>query len=245
MAASDQTIVLVSGGNQGIGLETCKKLAVENPTYHVLMGSRVISNAETAISALPPSVSSSVSPIQLDVTSDKSIAACHAAISRTYGRLDVLVNNAGTAGRHLPAGYDSPRRQLWDEVLSINVTSAALLTEAMVPLLEKAQVPRVVFVSSRLGSLKHTLASETRLVELPWYNTSKTALNMVMAFYAKKYGEQGWKINAVNPGYFPTNLNGGVGPPPTEGAIQACRMATLGKDGPTGTYSDKDGPVDW
>ena len=236
-----KTVVLVTGANQGIGLEIVRKLSTEHASYQILLGSRDVQAGERAAASL--GALSNVNPIQLDVTSDESIANAAKAIEQNFGKLDVLINNAGTAGRTFPKDWTP--RQKWQETYNVNVVGAALLTDALAPLLEKAASPRVVFVSSVLGSMSWLLDGGG-LVDVPWYNSSKSAMNMVSAYYSRKFPR--WKSNACCPGYNATNLNGEELTEelhPRNGAINACRLATLGEDGETGTYSQKEGPLGW
>jgi len=241
------TVVLISGANQGLGLETSKKLAREQSNYTILMGSRDPKKGEAAAQSISDFASgSSARAVVLDICSDESIASCVAEIEKVYGHLDVLINNAGIASA---AVADDSLRKKYQTILETNVTSAVCLTEACVPLLKKASVPRVVFVSSGLGSLSYTVDPSGAFYGLDAhaYSASKAALNMVMATFSVKYGKEGFKVNADDPGYRATNLNGfsKAAGDPRDGAINACRLATLGKDGENGTFSNLDGPLDW
>ena len=234
-----KTIVLISGANAGIGFEIAKKLPSENPTYHILMGSRSLSKAETAISSLPANLS--IQPIELDVTSDASIQAAQDAVASQYGRLDVLINNAGIANNAVPP--NATFRQQLTQIIDTNAISAACLTEAFIPLLRKSSNPRIIFISSRLGSIARTLDPEhgNYGLDLPAYKSSKAAMNMFMAHYAVKLKGEGCKVNACCPGHCATNLNNGTGKyHVSTGAVNACRLATAGKDGETATFTDTD-----
>ena len=193
------TIVLISGANTGIGFEIAKKLATEHPTYHVLLGSRSLPRAHSALSTLPSPLSN-ITPLELDVTSDASIAAAYDFVSGEYGRLDVLINNAGISYRAVPegAGFREEMRMIID----VNAISAACLTETFISLLRKSEDPRIIFITSRLGSITCTLDPnhDNYGLDLPAYKTSKAAMNMVMAHYAVKYGKEGFKVNACCPG---------------------------------------------
>ena len=158
----------------------------------------------------------------------------------------MLVNNAGTAldGR-VP---DVPLRSVFRDTFEVNVFGLAALTEAMVPLLSKSPRPRIVNVSSGLGSL--TLGSDPAspyaAVKPPAYNSSKAAVNMLTVVYAAQLRGKGVKVNAADPGYCATDLNGHSGPrTAAQGAIAAVRLATLDDDGPTGGYFDEAGPLPW
>jgi len=129
------------------------------------------------------------------------------------------------------------------ETYNTNVFGAMVTLEIFTPLLEKSHVPRVVFMSSSLGSFRRNWSDGLRH---PVYRSSKTTLNMLCLTYAQKYRERGWKINACCPGYVATQLNEFMGGGTVEsGAVNAVRLATLGVDGETGTYSNKEGLIPW
>lgn len=187
----------------------------------------------------------------LDISSDESIANAAKAVSEKHGRLDVLINNAGlTSDNGAPSETDLSREK-WNMVFQVNVFGSALVTDAFLPLLEKSQAEtkRIVFMTSVLGSIGMLLDKATtwRKSQFRIYSTSKTALNMLMAQYAvEKEDDPTWKINVCCPGHCATNLNGGMGSEdPALGAINACRLATLGIHGETGTFSNRHGPVRW
>ncbi|KUJ11503.1 short chain dehydrogenase [Mollisia scopiformis] len=241
MTTTNKTIVLVTGANQGIGLETVKKLAKEQPSYHILLGSR---NPKSGSEAAAKLNAENVEPITIDVTSDESIAAAAALVEKKFGRLDVLINNAGIAIDHkYQPGPGSSIREVMRENYDVNVFGAMQVFETFVPLLEKAEVPRAVFVTSILGSFGEMMVED----EYPIYRSTKSALNMVVRVYAARYREKGWKINVTCPGLVRTNLNGYTehGESVEVGAINAVRLATAGKDGETGTYSNRHGPIPW
>ena len=243
--ASPKTFVLISGANQGIGFEITKKLATENPGYHVLMGCRSLSKGEAATASLPANLS--VEPIELDINSDSSISKALSVVKDKYGRLDVLINNAGITAQGLPQGLSL--RQRYAHVIDTNVIGAVCLTEAFIPLLETSSNPRIIFISSGMGSLIDTLDPSFPFygLDAPDYKTSKAAMNMIMATYAVKYKDKGFKVNACCPGFNSTQLNGysEKAGHPSNGAINACRLATAGKDGETGTFTNKEGPLPW
>lgn len=124
----------------------------------------------------------------------------------------------------------------------VNVFGTVAVTEAFIPLLALSSLPRIVFVSSTLGAFEPRNAP----VEYPIYRSTKSAVNMLCLTYSEKYQEKGWKINATCPGFVATDLNGFTGTGTAEsGAINAVRLATLGKDGETGKWSNKEGPLHW
>ncbi|ORY31439.1 carbonyl reductase [Naematelia encephala] len=259
---SSNTIVLITGASQGIGLQVAKGLGSVHGDYTIVLGSRDVSKGESAVSELKSSGVSSVDLLQLDVTSDSSIASAVSTIESKYGHLDVLINNAGigidvvvdATGKHInPNGRtDLSFRELYRQTYDVNVFGAAAVTESFIPLLSKAKhTPRIIFVSSHVGSL--TLRSDpanpwyprAHAPSFPIYRSSKAALNMLTLHYAAKFEEQGWKVNASCPGLTATGFSGGAGRPVSEAAANIVRLAELGQDGETATYSDEKGIVPW
>lgn len=237
-----EIIVLISGANQGIGFEITKKLATENPSYHILMGVRSLSKGEAAISSLP---NLSVEAVQLDVTSDSSISNAVEYVQDMFGRLDVLISNAGIPQLALPEGLSL--RERYTQTMDTNAIGPACLTEAFIPLLQKSSNPRIVFMTAGLGSIGDTLDPSYQYYGLPAaeYKASKAALNMVMAACAVKYKDAGFQVNVCCPGLNATSLSGGMGDHPSVGALNACRLATTDKGGETGTFTNKKGKLPW
>lgn len=248
---ADKQVVLVTGGNQGIGYEIVKKLVAEQPTYHVLLGCRALSKGVEAISKIEK-LAGSVSPVEVDITSNDSIAACVAQIDREYGRLDVLINNAGI-GRHAVEGLPSIRAKM-AALFDVNVFGTLEVTDAAIPLLQKGadqgSVPRIVFITSEMGSFGNTLNPSWKYYQhntsIP-YKSSKAAANMIGACYSTLFEEKGWKINCCCPGLRKTAFNNhlSVAMDVEEGAVRAVALATLDKDGPTGTFTNIDGTEPW
>ncbi|KAF4635841.1 hypothetical protein G7Y89_g2250 [Cudoniella acicularis] len=214
---ASKTIVLISGGNTGIGYEIVKRLSTTHPTtHHILMGTRSLQNGQKALTSLssPPNVT----PVQLDITSDSSIDTLFQTIKSQYGKLDVLINNAATAGLDLgeaKPGTFHPEgkslRELYTHVYATNTVGTAVLTDNMIPLLSLSPKPKIIFVSSGLGSIGRLASGEMGIVECPWYSSSKAAVNYLMVFYARKLGESAdgkkWAVNAACPGLNATGLN--------------------------------------
>lgn len=193
-------IVLITGGNTGLGLEVVKALYHSSNPYQILVGSRSLSKADAAIAALKrdnPSSTSTLSAIQIDVESDDSIAAALTTISSTHPHIDCLINNAGASlGKATQDGAYSVRDG-WNKSWDINVTGAHVLTESLMPLLLKSSTPRLLFVTSGGSSLAETERVDTDAFqailgspEAGWpkppvpnpvmmYRSAKTGLNMV------------------------------------------------------------------
>lgn len=244
---ASKTIVLISGANQGLGFEIAKKLATEQKDYHIFLGSRNLAKGEESAKMLQ-GLPGSVQAVQLDVTSDDCINACATLIEHQFAHLDVLVNNAGIAS---PAygNEPTPRKKL-AKCFDTNVYGAVSLTDACIPLLQKATTPRLVFMGSEMGSVANTLDPNFAYygAETVAYKASKAALNMIGATYAVKYGKEGFKVNVCCPGLRKTNLApemGKMGGAPSEGAVNACRLATLGEEGENGTFTNLDGVLPW
>jgi NAD(P)-dependent dehydrogenase (short-subunit alcohol dehydrogenase family) len=183
--------------------------------------------------------------VQLDVTSDESVAAAVDLVAtETGGTLDVLINNAGIIGTRSTPLETGPEDFI--ACFGVNLLGPVRVTRAMVPLMEESQNPRIVMVSSGLGSLAVTTdpqRHESSIVSLV-YPSSKAALNMVTTQYAKAL--PGFRINTVDPGYTATDLNGHAGfQSVEEGVTVIVEMAQVAKDGPTGRFFSKDGPVPW
>jgi NAD(P)-dependent dehydrogenase (short-subunit alcohol dehydrogenase family) len=233
------TIALVTGANKGIGYQIVEQLAARGMT--VLLGGRDQKRREAAAAEL------GVEPIALDVTDAATVAAAAAQVEAGYGRLDVLVNNAGIAG----TGFVPPSGTTVEavrEVFDTNVYGVIRVTNAMLPLLLRSPAPRIVNVSSMVGSLAVQSDPAGPLSVLPptvAYPVSKTALNAVTVQYARELAGR-VLVNAADPGYCATDLNDHRGwRTAAEGAATAVRLATLEADGPTGGFFNDDGPVAW
>jgi len=243
--ATQTKVALVTGANKGIGLEIARDLCRAGCT--VLVGARNAERGQDAVRQLAQSGLTDVHFIEIDVALQKTIAAAAQEIEKTWGRLDILINNAGInlRGDGLPGVADLNAVQL---VFDINFFGALRVAQTMLPLLRKSAGGRIVNISSGLGSL--TFNSDPkwtgRDVKLIGYNASKAALNMLTVHLAYELRETGIKVNSANPGYTKTDLNHQQGTQPVEvGAIAATRLALLEEDGPTGLSFSKDGPDPW
>lgn len=243
--SSMTTITLITGANQGIGLATAKILAKEY-NYHVIIASRNLEAGAKAAEALKIE-GHQASSIQLDLTSQSSINAAASTIKAQFGRLDVLVNNAGI----LLDGKEPNRsfHNLLSETMTTNVIGTALVTEAMIPLLRLSPLPRLIFVSSRMGSLHQATVRDTPFFNIDYkvYDASKAATNMLALNYARILEDVDARVNVVCPGLVATNLTGYIqwGTSTEVGAQRIVDLATLRKDNPTATFSDSNGIIAW
>ncbi len=230
------TTTLITGANKGLGFETARRLVAAGHT--VYLGARDERLGKEAAATL------GARPVLIDVTSEPSVQAAAALVREQAGHLDVLVNNAGIGGGARPPGEVTGTDM--QSVYDTNVFGVVRVTHAFLPLLQASSAPVVVNVSSGMGSLAVTTDPgrfESTLVGLA-YPSSKTALNMLTSQYAKAF--PAIRINAVDPGYTATDLNGHRGTQTVgQGAEIIVRMATIGADGPTGGYFDATGPVPW
>jgi len=237
-------IALVTGANQGIGLHVAKELAAKGVT--VFVGSRNLARGEAAAAEL----GTGAIALQLDVTDQASIAAAAARIGKDFGRLDLLVNNAAishtTAGSLSLEEYSQTTRPSvvsLDEIRTVwetNVFGVLAVYQAMLPLLRQSVDGRIVNVSSGLGSLTLNAdpASPYRSHFSPVYAASKTALNAVTLAMMNELEGTAIKVNLVTPGYTKTALNNFSGTQSIEeGSREVVRVALLGPDGPTGTFT--------
>ncbi|MEU3186295.1 SDR family NAD(P)-dependent oxidoreductase [Streptomyces sp. NPDC006923] len=234
------TTTLITGANKGLGHETARQLVAAGHTVYI--GSRDAERGRLAAERL------GARAILLDVTDDASVAAA-ARVVEAGGGLDVLINNAGVEGRdagnHVIGAADVTA-DITERTFATNVFGTVRVTHAFLPLLRRSAAPVVVNVSSGLASLARVTAQGTPTYAYPGvaYPASKAALNMITVQYAKAFPEM--RINAVDPGYTKTDLNGNTGTQTVEqGAAIIVRMAQVGPDGPTGGHFDAEGPVPW
>ncbi|KAI0841405.1 putative short chain dehydrogenase/reductase [Hypoxylon sp. FL0890] len=207
--ASNKKVILITGANSGIGYETVVGLAQASPDYHILLGSRSLEKGEKALGDIKSShtgaLKSNISVIQLEVTNSKSIAAAKEKVESEFGRLDVLVNNAGIIVTDPCDTITNLHR-----TFETNTFGPMIITEAFEPLLKKSKSPRIVYVSSEQGSISLRLDLNYKYVQVrgDTYRMSKAALNMLAACTKYNTAEWGCKVCAFNPGFCVTNLTG-------------------------------------
>ncbi|MBO4258739.1 SDR family oxidoreductase [Streptomyces griseorubiginosus] len=234
------TTTLITGANKGLGFETARRLVAAGHTVYV--GARDPERGRRAAERLGARF------VRLDVTDDASVDAATKTIEADGG-LDVLINNAGietrTADNSVPVAATVTADHM-RTTFETNVFGVVRVLHAFLPLLERSAAPVVVNVSSGLASLTHLSDPEHPAHFYPGiaYPTSKTAVNMLTVQFAKAYPKM--RINAVEPGFTKTDLNGNTGTQTVEeGAEIIVRMAQIGPDGPTGGYFDVNGRLPW
>ncbi len=244
MPSSSNKIALVTGANKGIGFEVSRQLAASGCT--VLLGARNQALGEEA-AAMLKGEGGDVRYLAIDLTAPAMIAAAAKSIEADFGRLDILVNNAGIA----TPGDGPPSVSSLDAIeltLRVNFMGHVAVTQAMLPLLRKAPSARIVNVSSGLGSLTQNGDPAWPHVAVKYlgYSASKAALNMLTVQLAYELRATAIKVNSSDPGYTATDLNHNSGTQTIpEGSAETIRLALLPDDGPSGTYSDRNGIVPW
>jgi NAD(P)-dependent dehydrogenase (short-subunit alcohol dehydrogenase family) len=229
------TTTLITGANKGLGRETARQLIEKGHTVYV--GARSVERGEAAAAKLGARF------VRLDVTDDASVEAALRVIEEREGRLDVLVNNAGIGS----VGIDGLTGESVLAMFNTNAVGVVRVTQAALPLLRKSDNPVVVNISSALGSFWAVTNPERHESHSPFvvYGATKAAVSMLTVQYAKAVPEI--KFNAVEPGFTATDFTAGFpgGRPVKESAEVIVRLATLGKDGPTGTFQEKTGELAW
>lgn len=230
------TTTFITGANKSLGYETARRLVEAGHT--VVLGARDPERGRTAADTLGARF------VQIDVTDDASVAAAAADVAAHEGALDVLVNNAGIHGPIHPAEQLTAADAR--VVFEVNVVGIVRVTHAFLPLLRKSASPVIVNVSSGMGSFAatHTAGTAESSFISPLYTSSKAAVTMLTTQYAKAWPDV--KVNAADPGYTATDFNGHSGPQTvTEGTDAIVELATIGPDGPTGTFRNREGALAW
>jgi len=225
------TETLISGADKGLGLETARRLIAAGHTVHAGMRDPAAGDAARALGARV---------VRLDVTDQASVDAAIAGLPA----LDVLVNNAGIVGRS--SGVDDLTAERMAEVLDTNVTGIVRVTQAALPLLRRSEHPVIVNVASGVGwprALTTPGRDELPVAAVP-YAASKAAVITLTVQYAKNL--PAFRINASDPGYTATDLNGNSGHQTVaEGTDATVALALLGPDGPTGEFHDRTGRIEY
>ena len=235
--------VFITGANKSIGFETAKQLLKEG--YYVYIGSRNLENGEQAVSELNAEGFHNVETIVIDVADEASIKSARAEIGQKTDVLDVLINNAGISGG-MDQSASSASPSILKDVFETNFFGLISVTQAFIDLLRKSPAPRIVNVTSGLGSL--TLHADPTWkyypVKLIAYNSSKAALNMYTITLAYELRDLPFKVNSVDPGFTATDFNHHSGPGTVEdAAARVVKAAMLDESGKTGMFfSDDNSP---
>jgi len=243
---SDTKTALVTGANKGLGYEIAAGLGARG--YRVAVGARDKARGEAAVKTLHAAGVDAFA-VPLDVTSDQSVTEAAELIERAGGRLDALVNNAGISGETGPGWAQDPTTLDLDvvrEVVETNVYGVIRVTNAMLPFVRRSASPRIVNISSSVGSV--TWQADPAIEVGPImaaYSPTKSYLNAVTVHYARQFAGTAILINAACPGLVATDFTGFQGRPPRAAAATAIRLATLPDGGPTGSFCNDDGVIPW
>lgn len=246
MSVQEQKVILITGANKGIGFETARQLGLQGHT--IFVGARNMERGTEAEAKLRAE-GINASFIEVDVTDQATIDAAAQKIDELYGKLDVLINNAGGVGKlegiSLPS--TTPMEAL-KGTFELNVFGVFAMMKTMLPLLRKSEAGRIVNLSSGLGSL--TLQSDPAFEYKDYktlvYNASKTAVNALTVHFAFELKDSKIKVNSADPGFTATDLNGFTGIRTVEQATNVVvKLATLPEDGPTGGFFDENGTLPW
>ncbi|KAH6668760.1 hypothetical protein B0J14DRAFT_674252 [Halenospora varia] len=255
---AENSILFITGANTGLGLETVKSLYQSTETYTILLGGRDLGKAKAAAEEVQKESSGSSSviyPVQIDISSDESISKAFDHIKEQYGRVDTLINNAGTQlDQQLQAGKIS-MREMWNQSWDVNTTGTYILTHTFVPLLLKSSDARLMFITSGTSTLTESdnLALAVNrsppkgwpkeAFALPAYRSTKTGLNMMMREWHRVLKEDGVKVWGISPGQLATGLGSGQEANKKMGAIDPSIGANFVRDVVEGARDEDVGKV--
>jgi len=241
----------ITGANKGIGFETAKQLLQKG--VRVYLGSRMLENGLQAVEKLKAEGLTNVEVIQIDVTDDNSVKNARTEIGRKTDVLDILVNNAGINGGEPPYTALESTSDQFMAAFNTNVFGVARVTKAFVDLLRKSPEPRIVNVSTSVGSL--SLQSDPNwpaydFAKYAVYGSSKAALNMYTIHLAYQLRDTAFKVNAVCPGYTNTDFTFGNGGEVETAGNRIVKYTLIGQDGPTGKFFSEEtnpetGEIPW
>lgn len=232
---SDRYVAIVTGGNRGIGYEICKELA--NVGCNVVLTSRNEEDGERAVAKLH--AGNNIVYRKLDVTDSKEIVSLRDWIQKTYGRVDILINNAGVYLDEGVSVFDVDEKTVQD-TLEVNFYGAFHMCRAFVPIMRQNGYGRIVNVSSGYGAMSEMGGNVAA------YRISKVALNALTLIMASELGDGNIKVNAVCPGWVRTDMGGGMAPiSPEAAAKDIVHFAFIDAKGPTGSFFRYKKPIQW
>jgi len=238
------SVALITGGTRGLGYHTAVGLGKKGIT--VVITGRDEAKGNESIAALQKDVQGiDADFVALEVVNQESIDAAVKYVTSKYKKLDILVNNAAIFPSSQNIGLETTVADL-REVYEANVFGVYAVTKSFLPLLRLSKHPRVVNVSSFLGSLTNTSESWASLAPYLAYNSTKSAVNALTVQLSNELKKEGFKINAADPGYCNTDMTGGYGPrPAAQGAVASVNLATVDDIGPTGAFYNDEGREPW
>ncbi len=248
MSEQNKKIALITGANRGIGFETARQLGQQG--IKVLVGARTAENGREAEAKLKAE-GFDAEFVLLDVDDAHTHASAAAYVEANYGKLDILINNAGILidesenGAHVQASKTTP--DVFRKTFDTNFFNTIAVTQEFVPLIKKSDAGRIVFLSSGLGSLNLHSDPNSPIYnfKLPAYDISKTALNGYAVHLAHELKDTNIKVNAAHPGSVVTDMNSSGDIPVEEGARTSVDLATLPSDGYTGKFIHLGDELPW
>jgi NAD(P)-dependent dehydrogenase (short-subunit alcohol dehydrogenase family) len=232
--------VLITGANKSIGFETARQLLQQG--YYVYLGCRDMKKGQQAVSQLQSEGLNQAEPIEIDVDQIESIKAARKVLGRKTKVLDVLINNAGIGGNMPQTPLETDISE-FKQVFETNFFGVIEVTQAFIDLMRPSPEPRIVNVTSGLGSLtlQNDPAYKHYLVKPAAYVASKASLNAYTIVLAYNLRDTSFKINAVDPGYTATDFNHHTGPGTVpDAAARVVKAVLFGPDGPTGQFFSDD-----
>lgn len=247
MNTHDEKVAFISGANRGIGFETAKGLGETGIT--VVIGVRDIAKGDTAVKQLQ-GLGIKAEAIHYDAAQPGSENAVFAHLASRYGKLDILINNAGILKEQLVGGNNSSsvEQEVLKETFQTNLFSVIALTQKLLPLLRKAKTGRIVNLSSILASLTLHSMPDSPIDPAKGfaYNASKTALNAYTIHLAHELKDTPIKVNSAHPGWVKTELGGANAPMEVaDSGKTSVRLATLDASGPSGGFFHESETLPW
>lgn len=242
---SSKKIAVITGANKGIGLETARQLGKKDVT--VLLGSRDLEKGEAAVKKLQAE-GIDVKALEIDVNDEKSIRKAAEKVERDFGRLDILINNAGVMVDDETKKVSEQSLDAWRKTFETNLFGLIATTQAFLPLLHKSDAGRIVNLSSILGSITFhaTPGSPVYDNKVAAYNVSKSAVNAFTVQLAYELKDTKVKVNAAHPGWVKTEMGGtGATMELPDGAKTSVELATLGPGGPNGAFQHMGETLPW
>ncbi len=238
-------IALITGANKGIGLETARQLGQKK--ISVLIGARDSAKGAKAVEELKKE-GIDAHAIEIDVTKEASVRQAAAQVEKDFGRLDILINNAGVMREAEDKKVTEMALETWRQTFEANFFGLIATTQAFLPLLRKSEAGRVVNLSSILGSITYhaTPGSPVYDAKRPAYDVSKSAVNAYTVHLAYELKGTKIKVNAAHPGWVKTDMGGKEAPMElVDGARTSVALATLDEDGPNGAFVHMGEPLPW
>jgi NAD(P)-dependent dehydrogenase (short-subunit alcohol dehydrogenase family) len=242
---STKKVAVITGANKGIGLETARQLAKKDIT--VLVGARDTKKGEEAVAELRKE-GLEARALEIDVNDSASIRKAAAQVEKEFGHLDILINNAGVMLDDKDKKVSEQSLETWRKTFDTNLFGLIETTQAFLPLLRKSEAGRIVNLSSILGSitLHATPGSPVYDNKVAAYNVSKSAVNAYTVQLAYELKDTKIKVNAAHPGWVKTDMGGeGAMLEIPDGAKTSVQLATIGANGPNGTYVHDGEPLPW